>query len=278
MFQNIINNIMQENEEEINSGTGKESFIKKFFSVQNILLYFISFMVSMTSFFGGIAPFGLAILASAMSFEIPIGIIYLCTCIGTLIGFGKGSLLLYLLMSLSFMAVSLIFKTKIIHKEEEEIKRLGFKLFFTVLGLQLIFKMQGGLLIYEVLESLMFAIAACIFYKVFRGCITVIRDYVIKTAFSVEEVLGASLMLAIALSAFGEWSVFGFSIRNICSILIVLILGWNNGILVGGTGGTIIRNYIGNYAEWRPYDDCILCCMRHDCWNISKSSEKWELF
>ena len=44
-------------------------------------------------------------------------------------------------------------------------------------------------------------------------------------------------MLALAVNCLGNFSIFGFSIRNILCILIVLVMGWKNGVLVGGTTG-----------------------------------------
>lgn len=40
--------------------------------------------------------------------------------------------------------------------------------------------------------------------------------------------------------ALGDTAVFGYSVKNILSILLVLILGWKNGILVGATSGITI--------------------------------------
>ena len=59
-------------------------------------------------------------------------------------------------------------------------------------------------------------------------------------------------MLSIAVGAFGELSIFGFSIRNILSILIVLILGWKNGVLVGTTAGVTIGVTIGVITSSDP--------------------------
>lgn len=270
MFQNITNDVNENeyDEIELNKNENSKKIFKKIFSVQNILLYIISFMVSSVGLFGGIAPFGLAMLAGAYANSIPIGIIYVLTCIGTMIGFGREAFLVYLLMSLFFMAVSLIFRTRIIFKGEEEVKKLGIQLFFTSLVIQIITKIPNGLLVYEIIESLMYAITVSIFYKIFRGCITVIRDFKIKTAFSVEEVLGASLLGAIAICAFGDFSIFGFSLGNILSILIVLILGWNNGILVGATGGLTIGVVLAIIGNGNPTMIAAYAISRNGCRNF----------
>ena len=59
-------------------------------------------------------------------------------------------------------------------------------------------------------------------------------------------------MLAIAITAFGNLHIFGFSIKNILSILIVLVLGWKNGLLVGATGGITIGVVLGIITEADP--------------------------
>ena len=63
--------------------------------------------------------------------------------------------------------------------------------------------------------------------------------------------MGASLIIAVALCAFSKLHVFGLSITNIFSIMIVLFLGWKNGMLVGGTAGITIGMVLGiiNSAE-----------------------------
>ena len=77
----------------------------------------VSFMISMVSFGGssslGLAPFALAIVAATLSNSIPIGFIYVLTCIGTFIGFGTSGLLSYIITSVVFFASLFILKTRI---------------------------------------------------------------------------------------------------------------------------------------------------------------------
>ena len=109
-----------------------------------------------------------------------------------------------------------------------------------------------GFTLYDVLYTLSFAMIAVVFYKIFVNSIVVLQDFTKNKVFSIEEVLGASLMLAIAITCFGNLSIFGFSIRNVLSILIVLILGWKNGILVGTTAGVTIGVTLGVITSADP--------------------------
>jgi len=85
--------------------------------------------------------------------------------------------------------------------------------------------------IYHVELAIVLPIIVCIFYKIFVNSLTVITEFGKKTAFSVEEVIGASLLVSVAFSALAGLSIFNLSITNILSIMVVLFLGWKNGIL-----------------------------------------------
>ena len=106
--------------------------------------------------------------------------------------------------------------------------------------------------IYDALSTITLAIIALVFYKIFVNSLVVVQDFYEKRAFSIEEVIGASLLLAIAVAGLGDLNIYGFSIRNILSILIVMILGWKNGILVGTTSGVTIGVTLGVIANTEP--------------------------
>ena len=95
MFQNIDvkNADTTVNEEESNYNKGKfevfNRIIGQALTKQNLLLYLISFMMSMVSCGDGIAPFGMAIFAAACSNSVPVIFIYIVTMIGTALKFGS---------------------------------------------------------------------------------------------------------------------------------------------------------------------------------------------
>ena len=131
-------------------------------------------------------------------------------------------------------------------------KRIGIHLAIACFITQIARMFMGQFLVYDFLQSIMFAISACVFYKIFAGSINVIRDFQIKKAFSIEEVIGASLIIAIAISGFKDISIWNYSIKNILSILLVLILGWQNGVLVGATSGITIGVVLGIIGTGDP--------------------------
>ena len=250
MFQNINVDTGYIDENEIKTKRIKQKFIKENLSKQNIILYLISFMVSTVQFGNGLAPFAIAIIAAMLSNNIPIIITYLLTCIGTFIGFGGAGLLIYILTSLILVAFSIFLTPKI--DESTNQKNLTPHLIVSCFIVQVLKIMMGPVLIYDVLLAVVYTIVTVIFYKIFLSSVLVIKESKIKKAFSIEEIIGTSLMVAIAVSAFKDITIFNYSVRNILSVFIVLFLGWQNGMLIGATSGVIIGSVIAVVQNGDP--------------------------
>ena len=259
MFQNVekdINNRQDFNEAFYDRKDRIKTVLKSLLSINNIAIYIIAFMISMVGFSShnimlGLSPFAIAFIAAMLSNGNPVGIIYILTLIGTFIKFGPNVLLTYALTSLVFFASSLFVRHNVIEDTNEE-KRLGVHLFASVLIVQVVPMFFRSFLLYDLLLAIMIAVVTFIFYKIFANSIIMIKEFRNKKAFTIEEVIGTSLLLAIAACAFGDLSIFGFSIRNILSILIVLVLGWKNGMLVGATGGITIGVVLGIISGTEP--------------------------
>lgn len=250
MFQNINVDTDYIDENEIKTKRIKQKFIKENLSKQKIILYLISFMVSTVQFGNGLAPFAIAIIAAMLSNNIPIIITYLLTCIGTFIGFGGSGLLIYILTSLILVAFSVFLTPKI--DESTNQKNLTPHLIVSCFIVQVLKIMMGPVLIYDVLLAVVYTIVTVIFYKIFLSSVLVIKESKIKKAFSIEEIIGTSLMVAIAVSAFKDITIFNYSVRNILSVFIVLFLGWQNGMLIGATSGVIIGSVIAVVQNGDP--------------------------
>ncbi|MBP3256179.1 MAG: SpoIIE family protein phosphatase [Clostridia bacterium] len=256
MFQNITKDYDENqnpNEEVEFNKTGIKETIKKWFSIKMIILYTVSFLISFVSFGvnSDFAPFGIAILVAVLANCIPVGIVGVLVLMGTAIAHG-GSMTLNVLLTLLLVFVSIIIKAPRFNEDNNEKRRLGIRLLvcsLIVQGIRLIF---GQPLIYDVIYAFVFSIATFIFYKIFANAIPVITNITEKRAYAIEEVIGAALLVAIATCALGNINVFGYSIRNILCILIVLIMGWKNGILVGATTGVTIGSVIGIISEADP--------------------------
>ena len=243
MLQNISRELGYE-ESSLNRESKREIYevSKKIFTKQNITIYLLTFLISMVGLGEDalIAPFGIALTAASISAGMPLAMVYLSSIIGTTIKFGFNGLLIYVVASLIVLLLSIVSKPKRTYDDTNEKVKLGSRLAFSVFIVQLIYILFTGFYLYDFLTAIMISITSYIFYKIFVNSISVIKEYGIKKVFTVEEVIGASLLISIAVSAIGNFNILGFGLRNILCIFMVLYLGYRNGMLVGATSGITI--------------------------------------
>ena len=250
MFQNISKQDEEVFDEdvELNKENRVKGILKENLSIQNCIIYILAFMVSLVggqdSMFTSIAPFGFAIIAASIGARIPALLVCLVTLIGTTIKFGGNGLLFYILTLLIFLAFVLIKRPKEEEERNEKIK-VGIQMSLAVFIVQTVKMLFNGFLVYDLAYNIMLSLVTYILYKVFVNALVVFSEAGIKKVFSIEEVMGSALLLAIAVNCLGNLSIFGYSIRNILSILIVLVMGWKNGMLVGATTGITIGTVLG---------------------------------
>ncbi len=253
MFQNINEStIDSRNYEETKKEKRKIDLLSNVFELKNIPIYIISLMISMVGITGEFSPFSISILGACIVNSVPLLGVVLFAIIGSSIRFGVSGALTYILTALVLILSMFVVKPRCNDEEKNEKIRLAKNIFISTLIIQLAKVGISGFTLYDILSIISFSIITVVFYKIFVNSIIVVRDFKDVKAFSIEEVLGASLMIAISVGAFGDLSVFGFSIRNILSILIVLILGWKNGVLVGTTAGVTIGVTFGIITSSDP--------------------------
>ena len=247
MFQNLT-----ETENTKETLANPKNILANVLSKKYIILYIATFMLSQVSMGYSVSPFSIAIIAAGVSNEIPIIGVILVSLIGNTISTGFKGTVSFIIILLLFFVSFLIKEPKYNDPERNEKLLLSKRVFFASIIVSLIKVFINQVLIYDILTAICMSIIIVIFYKVFSNSLAVITNYNEKMAFSIEEVLGASLLYSIALCALGEFSVFGFCVRNILSIFIVLVLGWKHGVLIGTTAGVTIGVTLGIIANSEP--------------------------
>ena len=257
MFQNIARNF-DENQNsyedvELNKESKIKQILKTIFSKQMIILYTVSFLLSLVSFQinRDLAPFGLAMLVAILSNCIPIGIASIFVLIGTAISSG-GNATMNVLITLLLIFVSILIRSPKYNEESNEKRRLGFRLFICTFLVQVVPLLFKEVMVYDIIFGVIYSIAVFIFYKIFVNSITTFTNIGEKRAYSIEEVMGASLTIAIAVCSMQGIVIYGYSIKNILCILIVLIMGWKNGFLVGGAAGITVGSVVGVITSSEP--------------------------
>lgn len=231
--------------------TGKE-ILKNLVNVKNVMIYIIAFMISTIGMGQEVSPFSIAIVAASLAGGIPAIMVVIAGLIGNIIGVGTIGALNYILIILMLLILICIKPPKENDQYKNEQIQISGHIFVSILLVMVAKLILTRFTIGDMLLHITLAIFSVVFYKIFVNSLVVIQEITEKRAFSIEEVIGASLLISVAVSAFGDSSILGLSIRETLSILIVLILGWRNGILVGTTAGVTIGVTLGIIAQNEP--------------------------
>ena len=252
MFQNVSQDTININNNDERNGNSRVNIFSNVFAKNNIVLYIVSFMLSMVGIGGEFSIFSVSMLGACCASSIPLLGIIVVSLIGNLIKYGVGGALGYFLTALVMIVTLFMFKPIYNEKERNEKIKIGKNVFIATFIIQLVKIFMAQFTIYDAIFSITISIIALVFYKIFVNSIVVVQEFYKRRAFSIEEVIGASLLLAIAVGSFGDVNILGFGIKNILSILIVMIMGWNNGILVGTTSGVSIGVTLGVITGSEP--------------------------
>lgn len=243
IFQNIFNS----------SSVFYNNIILKNINIKLCILYIISFLISMVGFNNEVNPFAVAMLGAFCSLNIPVGILVVICSIGTYLRFGVVSTIIYVMTAVTFIVTIMIARPKkITGTEENEKIRLAKYLVISTFIMQVFKFIVMDMLVYDVLQSILYVGAVYVFYKIFVNSINVIRLYGTQKIFSIEELIGTSLLLSIAISVFGDVTIYDISICNVLCIFIIMVMGWKNGMLVGATLGVTIGVTIGIIFNAEP--------------------------
>ena len=112
MFQNLANRAEELNKKDVKEKNKNINLdkIKDIFTIQNIIIYILSFLISTVSIKDGLFPFGFAFFVAACSSTIPAGPVLVTTSLGILISQGSGAFLIYFLNILIFLLTVVIIK------------------------------------------------------------------------------------------------------------------------------------------------------------------------
>ena len=216
--------------------------LKRLFSVQNILVYGVAFLISMCGLRGIpspeslIAPFGLAFLFASVSSGVPIIIVTISTIIGSLIGLGGHETLITSIIAAITLTLIAIKKPDKDIEASEKMKLSGYLILSSSI-VKILELMITGFTIEKLLVSFGFVVILVLTYKVFANTISPISKVEEQKVFTKLELYGASLIVLFALDAFGIVKFGNFNLREALRLLFVLYVGLKCGPLVGTSVG-----------------------------------------
>lgn len=225
--------------------------IKNIFSKEIIIILFLSILCSLVSFgniigidgnIREIQPFAYALIGAISIYGLPLFAYFLTMIVTTFIGVGVLAGFKYLSFSIIFILSSAFVNIVGMDKKISTFIKLILSSIITeiIFILVRVFVVKEFIVTYDIFISIYQVIAIAIFYPIFTNAIYTIKNYTKKIVFSKEEIIATSIFVAICFSGFGDISILNVSIRNILGILVILLVGFENGILVGSVSGTLI--------------------------------------
>ena len=148
MFQNITESA----EEQENQVSKVNLLIRELLKVQNIILFILTFCMSMLSIGEDITPFGLAMVAATLGTGMPVFGILISASLGSLFGNGVSAFVNFVLSAIVYFVLVLIFKPKIAIEERNELFKTGKRLFIACFIVTFFQNVKGIVLTYDILD------------------------------------------------------------------------------------------------------------------------------
>lgn len=239
MFQNIAD--MGGAEENVNKESNNIKYrLKEIFKYQNIIIYILTLFMSTLSINGEVFPFGISLIAACVGETLPIVGVFLMALIGTCIGGGIKALGNFIATTILYFILVLFFRAKVAVDERNEVVKTGGKLFISSAIVSLVSSFTGIFLMYDVFMAIVSSAITYVFYKIFVNGLTLIKDFNVKKAFTIEELIAGVLIIAVASTALNNISIFNLKLSNIIIIFMIMVLGWKHGMMIGAVSGISI--------------------------------------
>lgn len=211
--------------------------LKEIFKYQNVIIYILTFLMSILSVKGQFAPFGLAMMAACIGESVPLIGVFIAAIIGTFLGNGLAGLGSFIITFIVYFIIVLVFKTKIAVEDRNELIKTGGQLWFSSFIVSMVQNCIGSFALYGVFTAFIVSAMTYVFYKIFVNGLTFIKDLNIKKAFTIEELVAGVIIISLASVALKGINIFSLNLSNIIMMLMIMILGWQNGVLVGCISG-----------------------------------------
>lgn len=226
--------------QEVRNKTKEEGTInfKKFFDKKSIIIYLISIFIGSAKLASGATPFGLALLGAIADTKFPLIIPWLLIGISTGVTFGGVCFSKFLISSLIFIIL------KSFLKENSKTGNSAKILFATAIS-EIIILLSSNTLIYDAVMAAFMSTTTAIFYLIFSEGLPVILEFNERKIDSHETLMAGGILLSVLISTIGDFNIWGLSVRGIVSVLIVLLLGWRRGAVVGVVSGVSISLVLG---------------------------------
>ncbi|HEX9058729.1 MAG TPA: stage II sporulation protein E, partial [Clostridia bacterium] len=215
---------------------------------RSLLLLPVAFLLGRVMFPSGIMPLGLALFVAASFTDVNKILLALFTLSGMVCGGAKEQIYITAASMLITSAVLPILK---------KMKKTGmFAVSAAAAGSILVpgmlFVYLQGFLVYDILKEIFDSVLVFSFVFIFKNPVSLISEGRKIKAYSSEEITGAVILAILTLSGFGDLNIIGFSLKNIISILIIMLLSYKCGPGIGASAGVTVGITAGLSGSFNP--------------------------
>ncbi|MDP4182804.1 MAG: stage II sporulation protein E [Bacillota bacterium] len=221
------------------------SFINLFTAI-NLLLLPVSFLLGRASIAGGVLPFGMAIFASAAGMDCNKYLIGISVIFGMITRGTPEQIYITIAAMFLFSVFGTIIRTD---KGQATMKIAILALISTLIPEIVIVNMQGFLL-FDFLKALFHGVLIFLLIFIYRNAISGIQR---KTRLNNEEIISIAILTAVTLAGLADIQVMGVVLKDLLSIIIILICGYKCGPGVGAASGVTIGLVVSLYSPVAPY-------------------------
>lgn len=206
-------------------------------SGSSVLIIPLSFLLGRGQLAGGLMPFGMAFYAAAYRFETNRILAAVFIMLGMLLGRAGEQIYITAAGMLLFSAFNLLLKQS---GKPKQNFRDAVAAFASILLPGLLIVYLQGFLLYDLLKLLFSGLVVFLLLFIFREVLHVIFNSQKRQVLTNEEIISIAIMSALALTGLGEIKLIGFSVKNIISILAVLVFSYKSGPGVGAAIGVVM--------------------------------------
>ena len=233
MFQNIAEETVQNVNENTEADSKIIRILKELFKLNNIIIYVLTFFISMITVKDVYIPLGIAMVAACLGSTVPIFLVYISSLVGTTISLGSSEFANVFWLSIVYFLLITLFKPKVCIEERNEIYKTGSRLFWAYILCSIVRNWGSDIWVSDLFSAGITGGILYVFYKIFVNGIIIIKDFKIKKVFTIEETASGIAIVVLALSFFNNNVIDKLTISSIVGMFLIIILGWQKGMLAG---------------------------------------------
>lgn len=215
----------------------KGLFIFQLFSGRNHRLFLpLAFLLGRASLVEGLMPFGLSLYAATAGLEVNRVLVAVFIVLGMLTNGAREQVYVTVAGMLLFNALNLPFGK---NRSRLDLRQAVIA-FVGVLLPELVYTYLQGFLLYDVLKTLFHGFVVFTLMFIYRQAVQVLDPDRKRQSLSSEEMISLAIILALAVSGLGQLQLFGFSVKNVICILVILLFSYRCGAGVGSASGVTI--------------------------------------